>query len=259
MNVHHVGRPAFERIVDAWVALLEATGEGADDGGQTDSGRAVKDAAQTLLEMTGEPEWAPSEQGGAEMAPGYTCFQCAYYEPSRRDPALGLCHKDLASLRYAGEAVCSAFRLREEGPPEDAGADAGEKDAAVLTFTEALGLEKRIQALESGRASVACLVQNVYEDALPVVHHRLSVLESKIRELECEVPTIRREAVAWTDSLEEECTELRRRVTDLQKLERLDEKRLTHLEQERDEARGRISRLEFLVEQLQARPGDNAP
>ena len=135
-------------------------------------GRAIKDAAQTLLEMTRKPEWAPSEQGGEEMGPGYLCFQCEHYEQSRRNPELGLCHEACVFLQYPHMPACGAFRLREEEPP----------DGGVLeTFTEAPGLEERVQALETEVASVGSLVQNMHLDALPAVYRRLSALEDRAK------------------------------------------------------------------------------
>jgi len=184
-------------------------------------GRAVKDAAQTLLEMAREPEWTPSEQGGEEMGPGYKCFQCEHFEPSRRNPELGLCHEACVFLQYPHMPACGAFRLREEEPPEDAGDGAGDGGAP--------GLEERVQALVSkvmdltdkvdAMDTLASLVQNMHLDALPAVYRRLGTLEA---------------------------------------CERLDEKRLTRLEQGRDVARREIMSLEMAVERLEARPGDNA-
>lgn len=136
-------------------------------------GRAVKDAAQTLLEMTGEPEWAPSEDGGEEMGPGYLCFQCEHYEQSRRNPELGLCHEACVFLQYPHMPACGAFRLREEEPPEDAGDGDGDGGGP--------GLEQRVQALETEVASVGSLVQNMHLDALPAVYRRLSSLEDRAK------------------------------------------------------------------------------
>lgn len=189
-------------------------------------GRAVKDAAQKLLEMTRGPEWAESEDGGEEMGLGYLCFQCEAYEQSRRNETVGICHEGNPYLVRGGRPGCPAFRLYEGEPPEDA----GEVVSGTLeTFAEAPGLEDRVEALES-----------------------------KVADLDTE-------ARAWIEGLQEECTELRSQATDLtvkvdgleretrmltkrvgklEALERLDEKRLTRLEQESDAARGRIERLE---------------
>lgn len=118
-------------------------------------GRAVKDAAQTLLEMAREPERTPSEEGGEEMGPGYLCFQCEHFEQSRRNPELGLCHEACAYVEFPHVPACGAFRMREEEPPEDDGDGAGDGGAP--------GLEERVQALED-RAKRAQQLEEIMAD-----------------------------------------------------------------------------------------------
>lgn len=108
--------------------------------------RAIENAARQLLERACRPEWAPSEQGGENMAVWYKCWQCAEYEPSRRLAGWGICHDGSAALQPGHTVACARFRLREEEPPEDAGDDDG--------GGKALGLEERVQALEAKVASL---------------------------------------------------------------------------------------------------------
>lgn len=80
------------------------------------------------------------------MAVGCMCFQCEAYEQSMRNEVIGICHEGNPYLVRGGRPGCKTFRLRVEKPPEDAGEVA---TGTLETFTEAPGLEDRVEALES--------------------------------------------------------------------------------------------------------------